>query len=201
MKPLVLIFLIGLFGCVMPESYLKYTELNYAYSVDSVTLEHDGNRVCLINEYSDHSKYQDASGVYRYEYQFKKTKGGYQVTSLKFYDTTERLIDSSSVMGYAQSITKWSRNNELKEQLFLDKNGDLIQPYYIDFARQTQRHFKHGIWIENYYDANNNPRCGKLGFEIKKQWDTLYGQQGDSMTYYLTIKEIYKLDCDEKVMN
>ena len=184
----------------MPESYLKQTELDYANYVDSARLEYNGNIVYLIKEYKNGAKYLDQTGIYKYEYLFQKVKGGFQVKSVKFYDTTETLLDTSSFLGYAESITKWSRKNKIKMQAFYDQNGDLIQPDYTPYAKQIQKHKKNGIWIEKYYDSENNRRCGFQGFKIKKQWDTLHIQQGDSMTYFLRIKEIYKLDCNKEII-
>ena len=178
----------------MPESYLQNTEL---YGLANKKLIYNGNTVFLINETASGQKIIDQNGVYKYEYKFQKIKSGYQVRSIKYYDSTGVLLDANSIMKYSQCITKWTRNGQIKETLFLDKNGKLTMPAYIGYARNVRIEKKDGVWINKYYDANNRPRCGINGFIIEQKWDTLYNNQNEQQTYFLRIKILSILDCNK----
>jgi hypothetical protein len=195
MKVIVILVLIMISSCKMPESHLKNTEL---YGLPNSKLVYEGNTVWLINHTENGSKRIDDNGIYKIEYEFVRVRDGYLVGSLKFYDSTDNLIDTNSNNKYAQVKTKYYRNGNIKEELFYDNFENLYQVSYLGYARRTRKYYKDGSWVDNYYDSKNKPRCGNRGFEIKQKWDTIHLIQADTSSYMLRILEVYKLDCNMK---
>jgi hypothetical protein len=182
------LFIVLIFsGCIMPEEYLKQTELQ---ETDNVKIIYKGNTVWLEPKHTPNMETYDARIVYK----MKKTKGGYGPKRMIHYDSTYNLISSDTRA--AITIYKYNLNGRIKKIKFLDKYKELFEPEYLKYAKSKHKYISEGSWITWYYDRNNNPRCGDDGYIVYQTLDTVERQWGDSIIEAYNYVDVYKIDCE-----
>lgn len=180
------VLLLLLSGCIMPEEYLKQTELQ---ETDNVRIIYKGNTVWLEPKHTPNMETFDARVVFK----MKKIKGGYAPKRIMYYDSTDNLISSDTRA--AITVRTYYLNGKGKKTKFLNKDKKLFEPEYLKYAKSKRKYISEGSWIDKYYDRNNKPRCGDDGYIVCTTLDTIEIQWGDSISQGYNFMEIYKIDC------
>ena len=172
-------------GCVMPEEYLRQTELQ---ETDDFRIIYKGNTVWLEPKNLNYLGYDG-----RVVYKMKKIKGGFAPRRIEYYDSTFNLITSDK--NHAIEIHKYNLFSKKESFKFLNNKKELIEPEFFNYAKVKYHFLKDGSFIVRYYDKNNKRRCGQDGYLVRQKNDTIQIQMGDTITEGFTYITMYKLDC------
>jgi hypothetical protein len=165
---------------------------NNSYSI----VEQDGKSLWLIYRDSTGKNYENENGVHKIKYSSYKFFGKTTFIN-EFYTIKGDLLDTSSVLGYSKSVSRFKNGNYVEFSYF-DKNEDLVMPSYIKYAKMTQKYYRNGSWRVRYFDKNNNLICYNNKLEQHLAWDTLWIVNEIDTTFFLSIKCIKSVDCKIK---
>ncbi len=158
--------------------------------------EQDGKSVWLIYRDSTGTNYEEENGIHKIKYStyrclFKRKR----IT--EYFNLQNNYLDTGSVFGYSKALEVWKKD-KLMELSFYDSTDHLVQPYYINYAKMKQKHYKDGSWRVRYFDSKNNPSCNNGITEQHIIWDTTWWVNETDTSYMLGIKVLNSNNCRVK---
>lgn len=207
MKSSIILVLLIISSCTMPESYLKNSELQTNEYYDVI---YEGNTIWVVPK--------DSASLSQYakmKYTMVKLRKGYALKSIYIYDSLNQLIDTEynpAIAIYKYSFLKGTE----RKLMYFDKNKALAEPMFTNAAiiksKYKYNYRKTRISETRYFTKDKKPRCGDAGFIICTQWDsipiiydstqhTLPKEYYDSTQYVYQFKTLYTLDCNKNKIN
>lgn len=160
-------------------------------------VEKDGKSLWNVNRDSSGINYENY-GIHKTKYTTYKCFKRYR-SIIELYDLNGDKLDSSSEQGYFSAVTV-TKNGRIIKTLSLNKDGKLIEPTGIKWAKMTQKFYKNGTFRQRFYGSDNQPSCKVPAFQYLIQPDTVQLIFGTDSTFGVRNIVLEKLDCNKVII-